>query len=179
MTSLLVTCKALGQSPLQPDQYRSSIKIPCFIVFGGFILNYDLIMIQAHNFTTYNDYSQITTTITTTNVLLQRFNEKLHFVNWYCFCNTELRTATVTKIKGFSIQTQQNTFVLFTLFKLTLDERKTLTKISTRIPLTTIPQTSAGFRHEGTRKPANCRETSQKYRAQSGGRKPVKSILHN
>ena len=29
------------------------------------------------------------------------------------------------------IQTQQNTFVLFTLFKLTLDERKTLTKIST------------------------------------------------
>ena len=30
------------------------------------------------------------------------------------------------------IQTQQNTFVLFTLFKLTSDERKTLTKISTR-----------------------------------------------
>ena len=48
------------------------------------------------------------------------------------FCNTELRTATVTKIKGLSIQTQQNTFVLFTLFKLTLDERKTLTKISMR-----------------------------------------------
>ena len=47
------------------------------------------------------------------------------------FCNTELRTAIITKIKGLSIQTQQNTFVLFTLFKLTLDERKTLTKIST------------------------------------------------
>ena len=30
------------------------------------------------------------------------------------------------------IQTQQNMFVLFTLFKLTSDERKTLTKISTR-----------------------------------------------
>ena len=29
------------------------------------------------------------------------------------------------------IQTQPNTFVLFTLFKLTLDEHKTLTKIST------------------------------------------------
>ena len=43
-----------------------------------------------------------------------------------------MKTATVTKIKGLSIQTQQNTFVLFTLFKLTLDERKTLTKISTR-----------------------------------------------
>ena len=45
-------------------------------------------------------------------------------------------------------------FVLFTLFKLTLDERKTLTKISMCKPLTTVPQTSARFRHEGTRKPA-------------------------
>ena len=45
----------------------------------------------------------------------------------------------ITKIKGLSIQTQQNTFVLFTLFKLTLGERKTLTKISTCKPLTTIP----------------------------------------
>ena len=43
-----------------------------------------------------------------------------------------MRTAIITKIKGLSIQTQQNTFVLFTLFKLTLDECKTLTKISTR-----------------------------------------------
>ena len=70
-------------------------------------------------------------------------------------------------------------FVLFTLFKLTLDECKTLTKISMRKPLTTIPQTSTRFRHEGTRKPANCRETGQKYHAQSGGQKQVKSILHN
>ena len=56
------------------------------------------------------------------------------------FCNTELRTALITKIKGLSIQTQQNMFVLFTLFKLTPDERKTLTKVSMRKPLTTIPQ---------------------------------------
>ena len=49
----------------------------------------------------------------------------------HCFCNTELRTATITKIKGLSIQTQPNMFVLFALFKLTLDERKTLTKILT------------------------------------------------
>ena len=70
----------------------------------------------------------------------QQFNWKLHFVNQYCFCNTELRMATITKIKRLSIQTQQNTFVLFTLFKLTLDERKTLTKILMRKPLTTIPQ---------------------------------------
>ena len=47
------------------------------------------------------------------------------------FCNTELRTAIITEIKGLSIQTQQNTFVLFTLFKLSSDERKTLTKVST------------------------------------------------
>ena len=47
-----------------------------------------------------------------------------------CFCNTELRTATITKIKGLLIQTQLNMFVLFTLLKLTLDECKTLTKNS-------------------------------------------------
>ena len=56
------------------------------------------------------------------------------------FCNTELRTALITKIKGLLIQTQQNTFVLFTLFKLTPDECKTLTKVLMRKPLTTIPQ---------------------------------------
>ena len=66
-----------------------------------------------------------------------------------------MRTAIITKIKGLSIQAQQNTFVLFTLFKLTLDERKTLTKISTHKPLTTVPRTSAHLGHEGTRKPAN------------------------
>ena len=41
-----------------------------------------------------------------------------------------MKTAIVTKIKGLSIQTQQNTFVLHYL-RFTLDERKTLTKIST------------------------------------------------
>ena len=35
--------------------------------------------------------------------------------NICCFCNTELRTATITKIKGLLIQTQLNMFVLFTL----------------------------------------------------------------
>ena len=59
-----------------------------------------------------------------------------------------MRTATITKIKGLSIQTQQNTFLLFTLFKLTLDERKTLTKISTcktshnRFPNQRTPRTT-------------------------------------
>ena len=64
--------------------------------------------------------------ITTTTIQLETALCYQHY-----FCNTELRTAIITEIKGLSIQTQQNTFVLFTLFKLTLDERKTLTKIST------------------------------------------------
>ena len=60
-----------------------------------------------------------------------------------------MRTAIITEIKGLSIQTQQNTFVLFTSFKLTLDERKTLTKISTcktshnHSPNQRTPQTTA------------------------------------
>ena len=118
MTYLLVTCKVLGQSPLQPDLYRSSIKSPVLLYssYYGFILNYDF----NHNY----NYSQLTRFRCQATLQL--------FVNQYCFCNTELRTATVTKIKGLSIQTQQNTFVLFTLFKLTLDECKTLTKILTR-----------------------------------------------
>ena len=70
-----------------------------------------------------------------------------------CFCNTELRTPTVTKIKGLLIQTQLNTFVLFTLLKVALDERKTLTKISTRNLSQLFPQTSARFGPDEIRKP--------------------------
>ena len=112
MTSLLVTCKALGQSPLQPDQYRSSIKSPVLLYSS-------------------DSYNHPTKQLTMISMSINNSTRKTHFVNRYCFCNTELRTATITKIKGLSIQTQQNTFVLFALFKLTLDERKTLTKIST------------------------------------------------
>ena len=55
-----------------------------------------------------------------------------------------LRTSRTSK----TAEKPENMFVLFTSFKLTLDERKTLTKISTRKPLTTIPQTSACFGHD-------------------------------
>ena len=137
MISLLVTCKALGQSPLQPDQYRSSIKSPVLLYLSDYLI------------LTINQPSDYYYKYTTTMIQLETA-----LCYQYCFCNTELRTATVTKIKGLLIQTQQNTFVLFTIFKLTLDECKTLTKISTRKPLTTIPQTSACFGHKGTRKPA-------------------------
>ena len=113
MTSLLVTCKALGQSPLQPDQYRSSIKSPVLLYSPD----------------SYNHPTK--RLLTTHKISMSTIQLETAFCNRYCFCNTELRTATVTKIKGLSIQTQQDTFVLFTLFKLTLDERKTLTKILT------------------------------------------------
>ena len=137
MTYLLVTCKALGQSPLWPDQYRSSIKSPVLLYSS-------------------DSYNHPTKQLTTISMSTNNSTKKPHFVNRYCFCNTELRTATITKIKGLSIQTQQNTFVLFTLFKLTLDERKTLTKISTcktshnhspnqRTPRTTTKVQTAGY----------------------------------
>ena len=128
MTYLLVTCKALGQSPLQPDQYRSSIKSPVLLYSS----DYPKITIAI----TYNDYSRNTTphNLQLRFIINERYYD-LQLETALCyqhyFCNTEFRTARITKIKGLSIQTQQNTFVLFTLFKLTLDERKTLTKIST------------------------------------------------
>ena len=107
----------VSQSLLHPDQYRFGIKSP--------VLLYSLSIDQS------------------LQVIKQQLNQlnRLHYYNLQletalCYqhylCNTELRTAIITEIKGLSIQTQQNTFVLFTLFKLTLDERKTLTKISTR-----------------------------------------------
>ena len=52
------------------------------------------------------------------------------------------------------IQTQQNTFVLFTLFKLTSDECKTLTKISThKTSHNHSPKNTACSGCEATRKP--------------------------
>ena len=143
---------ALGQSPLQPDQYRSSIKSP--------VLLYS------------SDYSQITTMIQLDFTITQPSNYYYKYTtttqletalcNQYCFCNSELRTATVTKIKGFLIQTQLNTFVLFTLLKLTLDGRKTLTKISTCNLSQQFPQTSARFGHD-----------------KIGNRKMARSTVHN
>ena len=76
-----------------------------------------------------------------------------------------MRTATITKIKGLSIQTQQNMFVLFTLFKLTSDERKTLTKISTR-------KTS----HNHSPKPAQASDMKEQENQQTTKRKGEKAI---
>ena len=109
----------VSQSLLQPDQYRFGIKSPVLLYSSDYspktlrlkpILNHDYY------------YRCTTITIQLETALCYQ----------HCFCNAELRTAIITKIKGLLIQAQQNTFVLFTLFKLTSDECKTLTKVSTR-----------------------------------------------
>ena len=81
-----------------------------------------------------------------------------------------MRIAIIAKIKGLLIQTQQNTFVLFTLFKLTSDERKTLTKISTR-------KTS----HNHSPKPAHASGMKEQENQQTtkGQKKRRKGHLHN
>ena len=133
----------LGQSPVQPDQYRSSIKSPVYCIrpLQRFAHNLQRLL-SNHNYDSTRFQSQLTMQLETA------------LCNQYCFCNTELRTATVTKIKGLLIQTQRNTFVLFTLLKLTLDERKTLTKISICNLSQQFPQASARFGHDEIRKPA-------------------------
>ena len=120
----------VSQSLLQPDQYRFGIKSPVLLYSS----DYSPKTLQLKLILNYDYYYRCTTiTIQLETALCYQ----------HCFCNTELRTAIITKIKGLSIQPQQNTFVLFTLFKLTSDECKTLTKVSTRKPLTNIPQKSA------------------------------------
>ena len=141
----------VSQSLLHLDQYRFGIKSPVLLYSHSLRLHYD------------SDYS-LRFRSQLINQQLNQLNQ-LHYYDLrletalcyrHYFCNTELRTAIITKIKGLLIQTQQNTFVLFTLFKLTSDERKTLTKISTcKTSHNHFLKTSARFRHKGTRKPAN------------------------
>ena len=104
----------VSQSLLHPDQYRFGIKSPVLLYSS----DYSTILI-----TTYNSINSIDYT-----TMILQLETALCYQHY--FCNTELRTAIITEIKGLSIQTQQNTFVLFTLFKLTSDESKTLTKVS-------------------------------------------------
>ena len=62
-----------------------------------------------------------------------------------------MRTATVTKIKRtFDSDTTEHVCIIY-IIKLTLDECKTLTKISTRNLSQQFPQTSAHFGHDKIR----------------------------
>ena len=63
------------------------------------------------------------------------------------------------------------------LFKDNSDERKTLTKVSTRKPLTNIPQNKSA--HLGTRKPGNRMQNKETGKRVPTRQKPVKSCLHN
>ena len=105
----------VSQSLLHPDQYRFGIKPPVLLYLLS--LNHSTARQQLNQLNRLHYY----------DLQLETALCYQHY-----FCNTELRTAIITEIKGLSNQTQQNTFVLFTLIKLTLDERKTLTKISMR-----------------------------------------------
>ena len=138
----------VSQSLLHLDRYRFGIKSPVLLYSS----DYSTILI-----TTYNSINSIDYT-----TMILQLETALCYQHY--FCNTELRTAIITEIKGLSIQTQQNMFVLFTLFKLTSDERKTLTKISTRktshnhspnqrTPRTTTKRQTAGYKN---RKKAVC-----------------------
>ena len=100
----------VSQSLLHLDQYRFGIKSP--------------VLLYSH---------------TPTQSINQQLNhlDRLHYCNLqletalcyqHYFCNTELRIAIIAKIKGLSIQTQQNTFVLFTLFKLKEQENQQTAK---------------------------------------------------
>ena len=128
----------VSQSLLHPDQYRFGIKSPVLLYLSDSDHNSTITLLKTHNL-------QKPTIQLETALCYQHY-----------FCNTELRTAIITRIKGLSIQTQQNTFVLFTLFKLTSGERKTLTKIPTcktshnhspnqRAPRTTTKRQTAGY----------------------------------
>ena len=139
----------VSQSLLHSDQYRFGIKSPVLLYSRSIDQSLQLIKQQLNQLNRSHYYDlQLETAL-----CYQPY-----------FCNTELRTAIITKIKGLSIQTQQNTFVLFTLFKLTSDERKTLTKISTCKTSHNHSQTSACFGHEGTRKPANSQNKEKEKR---------------
>ena len=102
----------VSQSLLHPDQYRFGIKSP--------VLLYSHTQ-QSHTTISHNKLSQKRNKLTTYNydfIINERYYV-LQLETALCyqhyFCNTELRTAIITEIKGLSIQTQQNTFVLFTI----------------------------------------------------------------
>ena len=73
-----------------------------------------------------------------------------------------METAARTKIKDFHFKTNKTSlYHLHSINEIISDERKTLTKISTRNLSRQFPQTSTPFRHNNIRN----KKTSEKYRA--------------
>ena len=122
---------------LHPDQYRFGIKSPVLLYSSNSTnsrfydsTNSRFTIRQTHDLRSQKLTQSIKTQDSNNDITTINLETALCYQHY--FCNTELRTTIITEIKGLSIQTQQNRFVLFTLFKSTLDERKTLRKIPTR-----------------------------------------------
>ena len=72
------------------------------------------------------------------------------------------------RIKGFRSILNETRLYHLQLFKDNSDERKTLTKVSKRKPLTNIPQNKSA--HLGTRKPGNCMQNKETGKRSRHGR---------
>ena len=151
---------------LHPDQYRFGIKSP--------VLLYSLSQKTLQNQKPLNQrlldpYNHRTNQLNR----LRYYDLQLETALCYqhCFCNTELRTTTKNRIKGFRSRLNEiRLYHLHFILTLTLDERKTLTKVSTR-------KTS---HYHSPKKQAHTSDNKCKRLPNNPGtRKPVKSFLHN
>ena len=86
------------------------------------------------------------------------------------FCNTALKTTTKSRIKDFRSRHNETRLYHLHLVKLTLDEHKTLTKVSTR---------TTSHKHSPNQKAHPSDNRCKRLPNNTGIRKLVKSILHN
>ena len=98
----------ISQSLLHPDQYRFGIKSPVLL------------------------YSLSQKTLQNQNLIQSTIQLGTAICYQHYFCNTALKTTTKSRIKDFRSRHNETCLYHLHLVKLTLDERKTLTKVSTR-----------------------------------------------
>ena len=98
----------VSQSLLHPDQYRFGIKSPVLL------------------------YSLSQKTLQNQNLIQSTIQLGTAICYQHYFCNTDLKTTTKSRIKDFRSRHNETRLYHLHLVKLTLDERKTLTKVSTR-----------------------------------------------
>ena len=98
----------ISQSLLHPDQYRFGIKSPVLL------------------------YSLSQKTLQNQNLIQSTIQLGTAICYQHYFCNTALKTTTKSRIKDFRSRHNETRLYHLHLVKLTLDERKTLTKVSTR-----------------------------------------------
>ena len=98
----------VSQSLLHPDQYRFGIKSPVLL------------------------YSLSQKTLQNQNLIQSTIQLGTAICYQHYFCNTALKTTIKSRIKDFRSRRNETRLYHLHLVKLTLDERKTLTKVSTR-----------------------------------------------